>query len=487
MTSTSNSTTASPTHLLNNVDRYTSHETFSRHIWPWAHITLVAQGVAACIWQNHSCTCHHMFERLLFPYFAFFLSLSLALLLSLSLSTCSLSCSSTSLWSKPPRNKTTALTHNEECCPDTQPSHRTSHLPLTINLTHWCAPHAAEQWSIWGWGSLLSCLSCQKIDASAPGGPQRCRFGTVLPQQKCSGVMCNKPLDPKQHHCYGCRYGGGVDRRHAALARCFADIIQTHSRVKVFIEQEVPALTRVVNGQTEHARQPWCHMFERAFVVSSCLSLSCFSPSSTFSISQSTSSLSGTPSSMSSPPRVKTTALTHNEEYCPMAMYNPLTGYEPNLLDNVDYSETSAMLFQDESGDIDSEPYYSCDAELDDKIIGKALFSPTHLGARRTSEQSLLPAQSSFAHTFTERPVHELSSCKQKSSRDMENERIRILFERHKEQILAEVRTEIQKHEFQAESDRRKYPGITWNYFLILSEGKVIILLQLVNNSDEIN
>ena len=42
-----------------------------------------------------------------------------------------------------------------------------------------------------------------------------------------------------------------------------------------------------------------------AFVVSSCLSLSCFSPSSTFSLSQSTCSLSGTPSSMSSPPTVK--------------------------------------------------------------------------------------------------------------------------------------------------------------------------------------
>ena len=36
----------------------------------------------------------------------------------------------------------------------------------------------------------------------------------------------------------------------------------------------------------------------------------------------------------------------------------------------------------------------------------------------------------------------------------MENERIRILLERKKEQILAEVRTEIQKHEFQPDSDR---------------------------------
>ena len=37
--------------------------------------------------------------------------------------------------------------------------------------------------------------------------------------KSAAGVICNKPLDPKQHHCYGCRYGGGVDRRHAALAR----------------------------------------------------------------------------------------------------------------------------------------------------------------------------------------------------------------------------------------------------------------------------
>ena len=37
----------------------------------------------------------------------------------------------------------------------------------------------------------------------------------------------------------------------------------------------------------------------------------------------------------------------------------------------------------------------------------------------------------------------------------MENERIRILLERQKEQMLSEVRTEIQKHEFQADSDRR--------------------------------
>ena len=76
---------------------------------------------------------------------------------------------------------------------------------------------------------------------------------------------------------------------------------------------------------------------------------------------------------MSTTPRVKTTALTQNEEYCPIAIYNPLTGYEPKLLDNFYRSETSAMILQDESGDMDTEPSFSYDAELDDELIEKAL------------------------------------------------------------------------------------------------------------------
>ena len=71
-----------------------------------------------------------------------------------------------------------------------------------------------------------------------------------------------------------------------------------------------------------------------------------------------------------------------------MAIFNPLTGYEPKLLDNFDYLETSSMIFQDESGDIDTEPSYSCDAELDDETIREALSSPLCIQeARRTSEQ----------------------------------------------------------------------------------------------------
>ena len=118
-----------------------------------------------------------------------------------------------------------------------------------------------------------------------------------------------------------------------------------------------------------------------------------------------------------------------------MSIYNPLTGYEPKLLDNFDCSEAYAVIFQDESVDIDTEPSYSCDAELDAELIGKALSSPLFIREREepanlrqtyhSLEESVLPAQSFFARTSWVRPVHEQSSDlsqKRKSSRDLENE-----------------------------------------------------------------
>ena len=151
-----------------------------------------------------------------------------------------------------------------------------------------------------------------------------------------------------------------------------------------------------------------------------------------------------------------------------MAIYHPPTGYYPKQLDNFHYSETSAAIFKNESVDIDTEPSYSFDAELVGELIGKVLSSPLFSQEREepanlrqtyhSHEESLLPAQSFFTRTSTERSLYELSSDlsqKRKSSRDLENERIKILLERQKEQILAEVRSEIQKHELQADSDRR--------------------------------
>ena len=86
-----------------------------------------------------------------------------------------------------------------------------------------------------------------------PAAPNAADVVQFCPNKSAAGVICNKPV--QQHHCYSCRYGGGVDRRHAAVGRCLADVIQSHSGAKVLIEQEVPAFTRVVNGQTEHARR----------------------------------------------------------------------------------------------------------------------------------------------------------------------------------------------------------------------------------------
>ena len=100
------------------------------------------------------------------------------------------------------------------------------------------------------------------------------------------------------------------------------------------------------------------------------------------------------------------------------------------------------MIFLEESGDKDTEPSYLCDAELDDETIGRALSSPLFIQERGESadrrqayhslEERLLPTQSLFAHSRTGRPLHELSSlssCREKQSREMENETIRILQE----------------------------------------------------------
>ena len=57
------------------------------------------------------------------------------------------------------------------------------------------------------------------------------------PNRSAAGLICNKPVDTL-HHCYG----------------CLADVVHSHSGTKVSIQQEVPALTRVVNGQRDYAR-----------------------------------------------------------------------------------------------------------------------------------------------------------------------------------------------------------------------------------------
>ena len=69
---------------------------------------------------------------------------------------------------------------------------------------------------------------------------------------------------------------------------------------------------------------------------------------------------------------------------------------------------------------------------------------------------------SPFSHTQERRDPYTnwVRLKKRKSGRDMDNERIRILVERQKYEILAEVRTEIQQHEIEADSDRRSIQGL---------------------------
>ena len=108
--------------------------------------------------------------------------------------------------------------------------------------------------------------------------------------------------------------------------------------------------------------------------------------------------------------------------------------------------------------------------DLDDYTIGRALSSPLftqereekagHRQAYHSHKECLLSSQSSsVGHVRTWKPVSyqfdSLIPNVRDPSRDSENEQIRILLERHKEQILADCRAEIQRHEFQAEYDKR--------------------------------
>ena len=165
----------------------------------------------------------------------------------------------------------------------------------------------------------------------------------------------------------------------------------------------------------------------------------------------------------------------------------------PTVPDDFHYSGTRRLLTsssRDESSD--AVPSYLFDTELDDETIGRALSSPLFIQEREepadrreayhSFEESLLPTQSFFAHSRTVRPVHELSSLS--SCREKPNEQIKILLERQKEQILADVRAEIHIHKFQADFHRKSIQELTVSS---LNEEKLITPLHVMNNVDEIN
>ena len=117
--------------------------------------------------------------------------------------------------------------------------------------------------------------------------------------------------------------------------------------------------------------------------------------------------------SMRSPLRISA-----NEGLGTVAENNPLTGYEPNSIDNYHISETTDIFIQESSSD--SRPSNLHDLEIDDYTIGRGLSSPLvrereDSASRRQGyhslDESLLSSQSlSVGHARTGRPVEELSS-----------------------------------------------------------------------------
>ena len=139
------------------------------------------------------------------------------------------------------------------------------------------------------------------------------------------------------------------------------------------------------------------------------------------------------------------------------------------MIDNFDYSETTEIFFQEQSSD--TRPSNLHDAELDDETIGRALSSPLFSQEREDAasrrqayhfpDEGLSSSQSSsVGHVRTGRLVADqldslISNVRENPCRGSENEQIRILLERQREQIVADFQAEIQKHEFHADCDRR--------------------------------
>ena len=137
-------------------------------------------------------------------------------------------------------------------------------------------------------------------------------------------------------------------------------------------------------------------------------------------------------------------------------------------LSQVHFSETTDIFIQESSSDSRHSNLH--DSEISDYTIRRALSSPLLTQEREepasrgqayhSLEESLSSQSLSVGHVRTGRPVADqfdslIPSVRENPCRDSENEQIRILLERQKEQVLADCRAAIQKHEFQADYDRR--------------------------------
>ena len=114
-----------------------------------------------------------------------------------------------------------------------------------------------------------------------------------------------------------------------------------------------------------------------------------------------------------------------------------------------------------------TEQRFPEDFDYDDITIGQTLFNACRRRADHSEGEGLSSclSSSSMSHDRTGRPVvcrdashaqgHEIQR------QNTENEQIRTLLDRQREQILADCQAEIQKHEFQADYDRRSFQKLT--------------------------
>ena len=143
---------------------------------------------------------------------------------------------------------------------------------------------------------------------------------------------------------------------------------------------------------------------------------------------------------------------------------------------------------------------YLHDLEFDDDTIGMALSSPLFIQEREDAagsrqayhsfEESLLPSQSlSDCHVRTGDPymnlVRQVQAAEKNQVATQKMSESGFFLNDKKEQILADFRAEIQKHEFQADYDRRSIQKL--NGIIESQPSEINHALQEMNNFDDIN
>ena len=138
---------------------------------------------------------------------------------------------------------------------------------------------------------------------------------------------------------------------------------------------------------------------------------------------------------------------------------NSSTGFEPN-----DYFLTETYvesLTESTTRQRFPQQRFLEDVDYDDAVIGEVLFNAYRRRVDHSAGEGLSVGQSSssMSHDRSGQPVvdrdknHE--SCHEIQRQNCENEQIRTLLDRQREQVLADCQAEIRKHEFQADYNRR--------------------------------